>query len=241
MADLAIKIGSVGKSPAYQDGDIIAAFNSRRIRCVHAMHILDPRKAGGGLRAPRNARHISRDFYELTHQYRFERISNREARRVDLLTGEEVVFNERLKIVKGENFAMDVPLYIARRLDHPGHVVFGKPGSEIWYGGRKDFSNATLDLVWSTIQNKTQLKEEDFTQWPAGINDLKSHLFLSVDDFDDATSEDLVAPELDTSDPENPIVLRKRKNFVVWRNFVPSADVSRVMDKSVAYDGRVTP
>lgn len=242
MVELVIKIGSVSADPkSYQDGDILAAFNSRRIRCVHAMHICHPVNAGGGGRAHRDSSHVARDFYELTHQYRFERISRTEAKRINLTTLEEVVFDDRLKIVNGENFATDVPLFIERRLKHSQHAIFGTPGAEIWYGGKKDFSNAKLDLVWNAIEAKTAFREIDFSLWPAGTTDCQVHLFVTCDNFSDDEAENLTASEYNLKDPDNPVLVRKRSRYIDWRSiFTKVSDQRKIEDKTVSFDLRAT-
>ena len=69
MAELALKVNAGAN---YADGDIIAAFNDRRIRCTHAQHICSVMNAGGGIGVHRDSNHVAKDFFELTHQYRFE-------------------------------------------------------------------------------------------------------------------------------------------------------------------------
>ena len=117
----------------------------------------------------------------------------------------------------------DIPLFVERRLKHEKHAIFGLAGKEIWYGGRIDTSHERLDLVWSKISELTgRLESEpEFQLWPMQRLDLMHHLALPVDDFDDAEAEALVAPVLDTSDPENPVVLHKRARHVAWRDLFP--------------------
>jgi hypothetical protein len=44
MAEIASKVKSNRPLPAYQKGDIILAFNDKRIRTVHTEHIVSPKK-----------------------------------------------------------------------------------------------------------------------------------------------------------------------------------------------------
>ena len=39
--------------------------------------------------------------------------------------------------------------------------------------------------------------------------------FVTVDNFDDAVAADLVASEEDLTDPDNPIILKKRRRHIV--------------------------
>ena len=97
MAELALKIGD---SSGYEDGDIVEAFNRRRIRCVHAEHICHVKDAGttnGGLRSDG----LAREFREACCQYRFERVSKREVQRVEIRTGDVQRFSSLDWVAEG--------------------------------------------------------------------------------------------------------------------------------------------
>ncbi|MCE9552378.1 MAG: hypothetical protein K8T91_03250 [Planctomycetes bacterium] len=89
---------------------------------------------------------------------------------------------------------IEVEEYLAHQLRHKQHAIFGRRGAEVWYGGREDVSDAKLDLVWQEIETRTPLREIDFRQWPAGGQDLRSFLFVAVDEFDDETLREWVTP-----------------------------------------------
>lgn len=193
MADLLLKVGD---GNGYADGDILCAFNRRRIRCCHAEHLCSLTQAGFthyGLR-PINA--LARDFREAVCQYRFERISGREIARINLWTGERVVFSDVPIFVDRKWQAIDVDLFIRRQQSHPNHAIFGAPGLELWYGGSEDRSHPKLDRVWRAIELKTPTRELEpqFQLWPMGRLDIQHHLPIRVDDFDDLEAESLVAP-----------------------------------------------
>lgn len=228
MSELVLKINSGSN---YVDGDILCAFNSRSIACAHAQHICHYKSAirnRDGL-IPKSI--VTCDWFELTHQYRFERISVREVRRTNLATLAEEIFSDKLN-ERGE--AIDVPLFIARRLRRANHYLFGAVGSEVWYGGHKDFSVAKLDAVWSAIETKTRHVRTNlqFARWPAENQDLRSHLFLSIDEFDDLVANDLVAEGIES----------KRKHNVVWRDTLrlSNAEVTAVVDRTILVDLRET-
>lgn len=219
MAELALKIGD---TDTYKDGDILCAFNSRRIRCTHAQHICHPKLAGGGVGAHRDDAHVARDWFEATAQYRFERVSTKEVKRVTLATMDEVIIDSTPRLVDGKMQAMDVNQYVARRLAHDRHRIFGSPGAEVWYGGRTDVSNTALNKVWTAIETKTPERESSYTRWPAGRQDLKEHLFIAVDDFDDKEAETLVEPDTEVTgqDPDGADIIvthQKRKRKVDWQ------------------------
>jgi hypothetical protein len=228
VATIALK---VGPGAGYEDGDILCAFNRRAIRCVHAQHICHVKAAarnGDGLLL---LTHHARDWFEHTHQYRFERISATEIRRTDLTTLAEDVLSGTPNEA-GEH--IDVPLFIERRKQQAGHYLFGTDGAEVWYGGSKDFSHAKLDLVWIAIETKTPQREADFPDWPAGIQDLKSHLFLRMNDMDDDAAQTLVAPAMD-----GPTVVSKRARKVSWRDHRElTAHIANIDDPTVSVDLR---
>lgn len=207
MAEIVLKVKSGAN---YVDGDILAAFNNRMIRCVHAQHICHVKNAGGGVGVHRNSAHVTKDFFENTHQYRFERISKTEVKRILLSDLTEEVFDSTPRIVDGQEQYTNVELFVRLRLRHARHTMFGTAGAETWYGGRKDFSDTALDLVWNAIETKTSNREVDFKSWPCGANDCRSHLFIAVLDFNDVRARELVEPDLVTP--------HKRKHFIDFRN-----------------------
>ncbi len=216
MAELVLKIGSL-PGCQYEDGDVVDAFNGRRIRCTHAQHYCHAKDAalnGGGLRRNDSLAFM---FLEETSQYRLERVSFNEIKRIVIATSEEEILsdtpNEKVEYT-------NVAEFFRRRLLHPRHRVFGEPGREIYHGGRIDFSNDAMSVVWTEIESRTAIREADHTLFPLGVLDKKDCLAISVDDFDDETLEDLKAPLQDQSSPEEPVVLKKRKHNVVWRNLL---------------------
>lgn len=234
MAELILKIEP---GAGYEDGDVLCAFNRRAIRCCHAQHICHVRQAqrnGSGLILTTD---VARDWYEATHQYRFNRASATEVMRTEIATDASELFgptpNER-----GE--AIDVRLFIRRRKLKPDHHLFGEDGAEIWYGGNVDTSNARLDRVWTAIETKTPNRRTDFPRWPMGRLDVRHHLPIRVDEFDDDARDVLVSQELDATDPENPVLVKKRRHRIDWRNALQltDADRERVLDRSQEFDLR---
>ena len=190
--------------------------------------------------AHRDDAHVARAWFEATHQYRFERISKTEMKRIRLSDMSEEIFNATPRQVDGKMQHANVELYISRRLAHGRHKIFGTPGAEVWYGGRTDVSNAKLDLVWTAIEAKTAHLEADFPRWPAGNRDLISHLFITVDDFSEKEASDLVSPELDLTDPDNPITVKKRSRHMDWRDEIDSGEHAAIEDKNTSVDLRET-
>lgn len=234
MAELLLK---VDRGSNFDDGDILCAFNRRSIRCCHAQHICHIRKAkrnGSGLILPTE---VARDWFEATHQYRFDRLSATEIQRTMLATGDIDFISDKPNEM-GEY--MDVRLFIARRKRKPDHYLFGEDGAEIWYGGRIDMSHGKLDRVWNAIETKTPQREAEHGRWPMGRLDVRHHLPIAVDEFDDDEANDLVSPELDETDPEKPVVIQKRKHDVKWRDVLELSrrEIEQVRDRGQIMDLR---
>ncbi|WP_455387612.1 hypothetical protein [Petrachloros mirabilis] len=197
----------VGAGSNYDDGDVLCAFNRRAIRCVHAQHICHYRRAKRNVSGLILNTEVARDYFELTHQYRFERVSADTVKRVILSSGAEELLGNT---PNGSGERIDVRAYVRRRKLQPNHRLFGEDGREVWYGGSVDLSSRVLDRIWAKIEEKTAHRESSYDLWPAGVLDLKHHLMIPVADFDDATAEQYVRPVLDETNPDNPIRLKKR-------------------------------
>ena len=231
MAELFLKIGAGSN---YEDGDILCAFNNCRIRCAHAQHIckLDGFNSNG-FRVPDCLADI---FQQRTYQFKFERVSAKEIRRITLATMDEEILNDKLN-AKGE--AIDVPLYITYAIKHNKHRIFGTTGHEYWYGGNVNYSNDILTDIWHEIESKTSFREVDYPLWPAGKEDLKQHFGIRVNDFDDSVANFYVESIIDNKDERNPVIIKKRKNFVDRENLsLPAAVKDKITDKSISVDIR---
>lgn len=242
MADIILKIGSVGPDPAWQDGDCVCAFSDRRILCCHAEHICHPWKHSrtrDGLRPDG----LPRQFHEITHQYRFERVSRTELKRVTIATGAEEILSGKPNAA-GE--AIDVEEFVTRRMREkapdggPRLAMFGLPGAEVWYGGTIDVSPAKVSAVWDAIEAQTTNLRANHGLWPLGTLDKRHFLPLRLDAFDDATAEELHAAEVEMDPDGNEALLRRRKHRVQWRDVLSSVGVAEadVLDRNKETDGR---
>lgn len=216
MAEFLLKIKRDSRpDPAFQDGDIIHATNQRRIRDVHAQHICHKRNAGFQPNGLRLVGTLIESRLAAVMQYKFERISAREVRRTNFLTLDVDVLSDTPN-AGGEY--IHLVEYIQRRLRHPTHLMFGAPGREVWYGGNTISTNANLDKVWQEIEAKTAHREADYTRFTWTDAELKNYLTITVDDFDNAERAELEESVYDLKDPDNPILMQKRKRMVDWQN-----------------------
>jgi len=206
VAELVLKIGDqLGDNPArYRDG--------------HICHVQFAGFTNDGLR-PNGC--LAERMLQRTRQYRAERISLKEIKRITLATMDEEILSDKPN-AKGEY--IHVQSYIDRRTAHPRHKIFGELDREVWYGGRTYYENQRMTLVWSDIETYSAHREVDYPRWPAGSDDLKVHLFIAVDDFSDGEAEEFVASLIDEAslEPDKP-VLKRRKHYVNWKVSVASS------------------
>ena len=238
VAEIVVKVGDrSARANDYKDGDVLCAFNQRAIRCCHAQHICHPRIATRNRDGLILTTEVIADWYEATHFYRFERISRTEVRRVIISTGASEEFDGSPN-VNGEY--MDVELYVSRRKARSDHRLFGIAGSEVWYGGIKDMSDANMTTVWTAIETKTAHREASYTRWPHGRKDIRDNLFIATNDFTDVDAEGYVSAEVDETDPDNPIIITQRTNRVDWKSDLglTAGDEIQIMDKRLNADMR---
>ncbi|MCY2962740.1 MAG: hypothetical protein NT069_03660 [Planctomycetota bacterium] len=226
MAEIAIKIGS---SAGYEDGDIVDAFSTRRIRAAHAEMLCHPwqqRPTKHGLRPGNHCQ----SWFDLTHQYRFERVHRNWVTRIEIATGVQEIFG-RLPNAAGE--AIDVDLFVRRRLAEvapgggPRRAMFGKLGREVWYGGTVDTSHARLNSVWQSIEAHTGISQDSdrkYQLWPFGRCDIREFLCVRTEAFEDSESDGLVRS-----------AYGRRGCGVDWRALLPDlgATLSQALDHTV--------
>lgn len=227
MAEFMLKIGNTS---AYDDGDILHYFNNRRIWSTHAQHICHVKNFGFNGDGRRPLSTLAQFMHEKCFQYKFERVSFSEVVRTDLSSMDQETFSLTPN-VKGEY--IDVPLYLARRLDNPNHKIFGSIGSEIWYGGRENFDLSKVNDLWAEIEDKTPNRKVDHDLWPTGSQDLKDHFLFSVDDGTDAEVHEMESPVING-------IEKKRKYKVVWESFaeLSGQDIASIKNKNQSVEKR---
>jgi len=251
MAEIILKIGDGAN---YKDGDVLAAFNRRAVRCVHAQHLCHPWDGAvnsDGYLVP--GTHVE-SLYDITHEYKIERISQTEIRRTNRLTGEIVVLSN-IPIEDpsrpGHMIACDVEEFFARRKQHrarngaPKKAIFGNDGAEVLYDGTIDLSDAKIDLVWAAITQHTgRLEtEQEFQLFPFGRQDIRSHLVVRTVDFTEAEAQGFVAPQIQRDASGNPVLdedgdeikIAERNVTIDWRTAILgdlSVTESQVLDRA---------
>lgn len=170
MAELMLKVDN--NSLRWREGDIVEAFSDFRISRVYANMICHVRKSGFTFYGLRPVGSLSQVWLDNVYQYRFHRVSRTEVLRVHLDTGERKLFG-RTHIA--------VPQYIANRLRHSRHRIFGVPGAEFWHGGHKRYVEHKLQRIWGAIEERTNYRQEDFTRWPMGRIEQHHFAWVSVE------------------------------------------------------------
>ncbi len=246
MAELVLKVGDSLNPKGYEDGDIMLAFNDRRILHVHSEHACSPRlhpdrspREGGFRLLVRGT--LFEDFSAITHRYRFERISRREVRRVDLITLDEEILSDVPRLLDGKTLHINVALWIERRLKSDRHKIFGTAGAEVWYSkSRKAGPDLlSLDNLWLRIESETPQLKSEHTHYPMSPVLLAKHLHIAHEDFDNDKQIELTEPIMDETDPDPTqwVTIKKRKNHIDYKKIWPSRNKD-IKDKSKVVDLR---
>ena len=221
----------VGDTPSYKDCDILCAFNDRRIQHVHAQHICN------------SDSELCEMFREKMCQYKFQRVSKNEIKRITLATEEETIFGnvpivDPTKPHLGE-ITMAVQQQISEKKKIKGYL-FGAIGSEYYYGGRSDLSPACIGDIWNEIEERTSNLRADHALWPMSLKEKRFYYQISVDDMTNQECADLCEPDIDNSDPDKPIIIKRRKKFVDFHTNTgaSSETLIKIMDRDIPVDLR---
>jgi|GEM_PF-5208525 len=251
MPEILIKIDD---GVGLKDGDVIAALNRRAVRCVHAQRLCHPWDGAintDGYLVP--GTHVE-SLFDVTHEYKIERISQTEIRRTNRLTGEIVVLSNTPiedPTRPGHMIACHVREFFAARKRHRARngatkkPIFGSEGAEVLYDGKIDLSHAKLDLVWAAITQHTGRleSEQEFQLFPWGRDDIRSHLAVRTVDFTEAEAQGFVAPQIQRDASGNPVLdangdeikIAERNITVDWRTAILgdlSVTEAQVLDKT---------
>jgi hypothetical protein len=233
MAEVLLKVGDVGisKGTEYKDGDVVTAFNDRRISQVHVNRICHVNKFGFNIDGLRPVNTLAQYMLEKTRQYKFVRVSKKAVKRINLLKLNEDIITD---VPNASGEYMHVDLFLQYKRATINHKVFGNTGKEIWYGGNTIYTEANLNTVWTEIESKTSETKANNNRWPVTNLEKKHFLALTVDDGDDTTFTELMSPITNSSND----ILIKRLHYIDWQNLDLGISVQDVQDETKEVDNR---
>lgn len=217
--ELLLKVGSNGPDPEYQDGDIVCAFNERRVLCCHAEMICHVQKVELNSEGLNPEDCLTRWMLEQFSQFKFERVSATEVKRTNTLTGSSNIINSTPNS-NGE--CMLVDQFLVNKRKRNDHSIFGREGAEVWFGGKIDTAIENVNLLWDKIENESDNIRDDHQRWPLSEVEKKSFLGINTNhedhenDCDDGECEEHVRHSAD----DNGKILKHRAYHV------PYADLS---------------
>jgi len=228
MAELILRIGDNPNEFGFKDGDIMHGHNDRRIHCVGAEDECHVKKMPFNSDGLNPIDCLADVFQKNTYQYK------------TFLTGKTIT-RITLSDMSEEDVSstFDGEDYVRRRITHARHRIFGTKGNEYWYGGRTTVTNAILTTIWNRIENDTgKLKADCVHDW--GKTPMKTCFVIRVDDFTNEERALLEAPEYDNIDPENPVMIKKRKRMIDWESLasMSAATITKIRDTSQIHDSR---
>ena len=180
MNSVVVKIGDGGNRV---DGEVIQVLTSERALWVHADHACHVKRAGLNRYGLRPTDSLCHDMQRLTCRYRFEwEGHNDEVDRVDLWTNERITFGPKPRNVDGKDQHINGRLYVARRLRHHRHRIFGEPGNVSWFGGNEARNAINLARVWERIEARTgeSMSNPKWQRHPLGRKAEKMFLAFSL-------------------------------------------------------------
>jgi len=235
MAELMLHVDLKDKPKhlKYEDGDIFHAKNDRHILCDHTQRICNIKRVDFKSNGLRDVESLPFQMALITSLYRFDRVSQAEVKRTNLITLEEEIFGEK---------AIDVQLHINIVTQHDLHKVFGEVGSEIWFGGKTSFSVDNLNRLWNEIESRTDRKKINYKESRPNSAMLKKYLLLETEDFTDSRSDELLQPLIDetlTTDDTNRVI-KARKYNVKYKDLseLKQKDLNNVLNSTKKVDVR---
>lgn len=223
--------------PRYGEGDILCAFSDARIGEVHASHICHHDRHGFTSNGLREHDTLMERFDFLGYQYRYTRMSRTEIIRTDLRHPwkPDTWFGPTPNDA-GEY--IDVPQFIAARVRHASHRIFGNLGEEVWYGGQWTLK---VEKIWAEIEERTEFRRIHHLRWPLGKLEFRNFLAITIDDAGDDLVEPLTRDPIEGEPADTPVVILPRAHAVDWRAFILPRIAFReqdILDRNVPIDIR---
>ncbi|MAY35627.1 MAG: hypothetical protein CMN84_05930 [Spongiibacteraceae bacterium] len=220
-----------GDHPTFNDRDIMSACNHLTIRRMAGWKVCGKRSANRQFTGLNSSgflphSHLLKDWYMRCCEMMIERLNETQAKITRLSDQQEIIVttNEPYTNLRGQaDRYMHIEGFFGRKIksfrqeNATGTALFSDDGDEnkiVMFGGRSYSDNESMDEIWSAINSKVGLVEEEETtyenQQPWSPEPGK--LIVRVDDFSDEESGILIEPLLN----EEGDIIQKRKSFVDW-------------------------
>ncbi len=236
MPEITIQIGDNPGVLGYEDNDIVQAENDTQLLWRNTQIVTDHRALPGGFFKPTNSLAYRR--LRAFSKWMFERISATEIRRT-LLSDMTSEILSNTPNAKEER--IDLPLYMARRMAAGKRAMFGDEANAVWFEGTRQVTLDRLTTFWSNyVTPRTGLLAADHRQRNRSDRELSRYLVIVTNDFSNARASAMTEPHYDNTDPDNPVMLAKRRRNIDWRNLpsMEGADITRILDKRQRYSVR---
>lgn len=227
MPELTVQIGDSINPLGFRDGDIVHAMNDVQLLWRHTQIITDHRQIEGGFFKPVTSLAYRR--LRATSKWKVEGISDTEERVTDLITSVSYVKQAKTR------------LYIQRRMAGGKKPMFGDEQNAVWFEGQRELTLARLTKLWTDhITPRTGLLAADHRRRDYNTPHLKGYWVIVTKDFSNARRSWLESPEMDETDPENPVMLRRRKRYIDWRNIprISGRTIDQILDRRQRVDIR---
>lgn len=224
-----------------KDEDVIQHFRPAQILRAHAFRYCHHRYYGFTRDGLRQLGTLAERFQQMSYTYRFARVSPTEVLAQNLVTGDKRVVGPTPQL--GPNGRMEhiyVREYLARRVRHPLHRIFGWPGREVWYGGRTRNDLDTTLAIWDVIQDmRPDVRITDHLDWWPARGEIRGWLWLGVDaDIDTDLGQNIDSQRVYRLPWREIVVLSHRdildRSLPVYGGFAYRLSASAFLDKRKA-------
>ncbi len=242
MAELLIKVGTNGLDPAWQDGDVLHAWNNRHIEYAYLSnelcHPWNATPNGDGLI---DTGTIYEDLKRHTYRWKFEQLAEKTFRETNLVT-------LATRDITDDPEATNIKKWLNRQLRKTNAVnggtyfpLFGITGAVVWYKREGNTSQPQLNLVWVDVEAKTPERQVDHQNSNLGQGDLKRILAVNTTNFNQATKEIYETQIVDDTDPENTFLVKRRTHLVpYWDIGGLKNHLTDIRDPNIVVDLRPT-
>jgi hypothetical protein len=246
VAELIIKVGTNGPDPAWQDGDILHAWNNRDIEWQYLKNDLcHPWKATLNSDGLIDLGTIYEDLLRHTSRFKYEQISVNTVTRTNLVTLETEDINE---VPNANGETLELQKWLNRKMAHTNPVnggtvfpLFGATGAVVWYHKEGNTSQPVLNALWVDIEAKTSELQADHQDSILEPSVLQHNLVVKTTNFTQAIKATYEAQLSDETDPENALLLKRRTHFVdYWDIGGIQEHTDDIRNPNVAVDLRST-